>query len=488
MTHIKLLRQRLACVSWLLAAGLVLGWSGKAAAQDVNISLAVNPTAISEDADATDVVVTATLDGGVLDHDVVVLLVINNESTAIRDVDYDVDYRAIITIPAGSVSGTTTITITAINDKRVEGDETIRLAWLTWLYDNNTVGTYDNNMVGTVDITLKDAGLRLSFDEDAAIYDQIYIVGTAVAALVLPEASGGTGELTYSISALPTGLSFDAATRTLSGTPTAAIDGAVEITYTVMDNDDDTAALTFTIIIAAPGTVPVFAADASIDDVGYTVGVPSYDLVLPEASGGTGELTYGVSALPEGLVFDAATRTLSGMPAVVTDGAVTVVYTATDESGTTNTLTFTITVNPCLCDNWELLGLSNWETGAEEPEEPENPSPTFAADAAIDDQVYTAEAAVAALVLPEASGGTGELTYSVSALPKGLSFDAATRTLSGCPSAATDGAVTVVYTATDGDGTTDTLTFTITVNPPLSFDTLLDLFGAGKIVPTASHD
>ena len=481
MLYTKLLLRCLACVPWLLVVGLVLGWGGKAAAQDVNISLAVDPTAISEDVGATDVVVTATLDGKMFDYDVVVLLVIDNESTAIRDVDY----KAILsnlTIPAGSVSGTTTITITAINDKKVEGDETIRLTWLIWLYDNNTVGT--------VDITLKDAGV--SFDEDAAIYDQIYIVGTAVADLVLPEASGGTDELTYSVSGLPTGLSFDAATRTLSGTPTAATDGAVEITYTVTDDDDDTAALTFTIIIAAPGTVLVFAADALIDDGVYTVGTAITDWVLPAASGGTGELTYGVSALPEGLSFDAATRTLSGTPAVVTNGAVTIVYTATDESGTTNTLTFTITVNPCLCDNWfELFDLSSGETGAEEPEEPENPenlSPVFAADAAIDDYRYTAGTAVADLVLPEASGGTGELTYSISALPESLSFDAATRTLSGTPTTATNGAVTVVYTVTDEDGTTDTLTFTITVNPPLSFDTLLDLFGAGKVVPTTSRD
>ena len=121
MTHIKLLRQRLACVPWLLAAGLVLGWSGKAAAQDVNISLAVNPTAISEDAGATDVVVTATLDGKVFGDDVVVFLRIDEDisgNVAIRGVDY----RAImsnLTIPAGSASGTTTITITPFNDKKV---------------------------------------------------------------------------------------------------------------------------------------------------------------------------------------------------------------------------------------------------------------------------------------------------------------------------------------------------------------------------------
>ena len=91
-------------------------------------------------------------------------------------------------------------------------------------------------------------------------------------------------------------------------------------------------------------------------------------------------------------------------------------------------------------------------------------------------------------MLPEASGGTGELTYSVSDLPTGLAFDASTRTLSGTPTAATDGAVTVIYTVIDEDGNAAALTFTITVNSPLSFGPLLDLFGAGKVVPTASHD
>ncbi|MYA21711.1 MAG: hypothetical protein F4Z30_02480, partial [Gemmatimonadetes bacterium] len=52
-----------------------------------------------------------------------------------------------------------------------------------------------------------------------------------------------------------------------------------------------------------------------------------------------------------------------------------------------------------------------------------------------------------------------------SALPAGLAFDAATRTLSGTPTAATDGATEVAYTATDDNSTTATWTFTITVNP-----------------------
>ena len=96
--------------------------------------------------------------------------------------------------------------------------------------------------VGTADITLKDTGAGgvPSFAADAAIEAQTYAVGRAIADWVLPEASGGDGELTYSVSSLPAGLEFDAATRTLGGTPTEATDGAVAVTYTATDDDDDT--------------------------------------------------------------------------------------------------------------------------------------------------------------------------------------------------------------------------------------------------------
>ncbi len=101
----------------------------------------------------------------------------------------------------------------------------------------------------------------------------------------------------------------------------------------------------------------------------------------------------------------------------------------------------------------------------------------------VEDQAYTAGTAISALVLPEATGGEGEVTYRVLGLPTGLSFDAATRTISGTPTAATDGAVEITYTAQDSAGAAATLTFSITVNPALSFG---DLFGAaGKANPAA---
>ena len=329
----------------------------------MNITLTAEPAAISEGAGTTAVAVTGTLDGKVFDKNVVIFLTIDPDPQdtdangnvvdvveATRDVDYKATVRPLV-ILADSVSGKTTAIITPVDDKSVEADETIRL---TVPYPNKQITTRDAQgdeikvTVSSVDITLQDtgAGGAPSFAADAAIADQTYAVGTAIADWVLPEASDGDGELTYSVSALPAGLEFDAATRTLAGTPTAATDGAVEVTYTVTDEDDDTAARTFSITIVAEGMLPVFAEGASINAQVYTVGTAIADWVLPEASDGDGELTYSISTLPAGLEFDAATRTLAGTPTAATDGAVEVTYTVTDDNSAAATLTFAITVNP----------------------------------------------------------------------------------------------------------------------------------------------
>ena len=84
--------------------------------------------------------------------------------------------------------------------------------------------------------------------------DLTYTVGTAIDTLTLAEAGGGDGALIYSLSPVP-GLSFDADTRRLNGTPSTA--GTYAVTYTVTDEDGDTDTLDFTITVnAAPAEPP----------------------------------------------------------------------------------------------------------------------------------------------------------------------------------------------------------------------------------------
>ena len=65
-------------------------------------------------------------------------------------------------------------------------------------------------------------------------------------------------------------------------------------------------------------------------------------LTLPEATGGNGRLTYGLSPDVPGLSFIASMRQLTGTPS--TAGIYDMTYTVTDSDGDTDTLSFTITV------------------------------------------------------------------------------------------------------------------------------------------------
>ena len=106
--------------------------------------------------------------------------------------------------------------------------------------------------------------------------NQSYRVGTAISALTLPEASGGDGTLAYSLTPDVPGLSFDTATRRLTGTPASA--GTYNMTYTVEDGDGDTDTLGFTITVEASG-----GGDADND------GVPDMDDPCPQDSDDTCE-------------------------------------------------------------------------------------------------------------------------------------------------------------------------------------------------------
>ena len=84
--------------------------------------------------------------------------------------------------------------------------------------------------------------------EGEVIPSRHYTVGVRIGRLVLPAASGGDGTLTYTLDPTPEGLSFDVATRTLTGIPTA--ENLYGVTYAVQDADGDRAARRFLISIA----------------------------------------------------------------------------------------------------------------------------------------------------------------------------------------------------------------------------------------------
>ncbi len=237
---------------------VVASGSGGSASTDVtiaddetastSISLSAEPHTVSESAGVTSVMITATLNGKVLDADALVTLSVAEDSEATRDADYSALFNPLLTIPAGEVSGSTELLIDPTADGADEGNETITL-----------LGAIAGLLDGSGTITLEDYDAPaesvtppLAFAAEAG--DLSGTAGTALTAVELPAASGGSGDVAYSVSELPAGLSFDAATRTVSGTPEAA--GVTEVTYTATDSAGATAELTFSITINEPLVFP----------------------------------------------------------------------------------------------------------------------------------------------------------------------------------------------------------------------------------------
>ena len=415
----------------------------------MNIALTADPAAISEGAGATDVVVTGTLDGKVFDDDVVMLLTIDADPQdtdadgnvvdvveATRDVDYSATVRP-LTIPAGSVSGTTTFTITPSDDRSVEADETIRL---TVPYANKQItAQYDDGddvtlTVGSVDITLQDTGEggAPSFAEDAAIADQTYAVGTAIADWVLPEASGGDGDLTYSVSTLPAGLEFDAATRTLAGTPTAATDGALTVTYTVTDSGDDTATLAFTIAVnPAPASEVVAAGLTAVpaairEDAAATAVLLTF--TLEAAAVADESVRFTIVAPSEGTAavrdvdYTVTLEALITIPTGATEGTATLTFTPINDDaeeglkalGVQATL---VSTGAALSTDIEIRDDETPSTFIALSADPstldENAGLTFVVLTATLDGEALAEDATVHLAIDNASTATRDLDYSV---------------------------------------------------------------------------
>jgi Domain of unknown function (DUF4347)/NPCBM/NEW2 domain/Bacterial Ig domain/Cadherin-like/Putative Ig domain/Cadherin domain len=233
--------------------------------------------------------------------------------------------------------------------------------------------------------------------------------------------------LTYAASGIPAWLTFDAATRTFSGTPTNADLGVGTIIVRATDLAGVFVEDSFDIVVSntndAPTIVNPIGDQNATEDAPFTFQFAANSFADIDAGD---SLTYTASGLPPWLSFDAATRTFSGTPAKADIGTVTITVRSTDLSGA------------FVEDSFDIV-VSNT-----------NDAPTIANP--ISDQNATEDAPFtfqfAANTFADNDAGDS-LTYTASGVPAWLTFDATSRSFSGTPGNADVGSLTITVRATD---------------------------------------
>lgn len=261
-------------------------------------------------------------------------------------------------------------------------------------------------------------------------------VGVAYSATLAE--SGGVSGFTWSITvgSLPAGLSLNASTGAITGTPTTA--GTSNFTVRVTDSGSpalsDSKALSITI---RPPPLAVTTSSLPAGDVNL-----AYSTTLA-TSGGTPPATWSITvgALPGGLLLNAATGQISGTP--TTPGTFNFTVQATDSGIPAQNASkgLSITINAQLTVTTTTL-----------------PDGTQGA-------AYNATLA--------SSGGTGAVTWSVivGSLPAGLTLNVNTGAITGTPTGS-PGTSNFTVQATDSLGQTDAKALSIIINPaPLAITT-----------------
>ncbi|WP_041245445.1 putative Ig domain-containing protein [Geotalea uraniireducens] len=246
-------------------------------------------------------------------------------------------------------------------------------------------------------------------------------------------------------------LSFDPATRTISGTPGNSDVGALTVTVSAIDPVGATTGQSFILNVENVNDAPVvtapFTDQLAVEDQTFELMLPPglfADIDAGDSLTLSATLADG-SALPSWLNFDAATGTFTGTPDNSNIGKLQLSVTATDQSGANVTAAFALEVvntndAPMVVD----------AIPAQTALEDSNFSFTLPATAFNDIDAGDALTLSAAL----SDGST---------LPAWLQFDAATGTFAGTPGNDQVGNLNITVTATDRAGTTAGSSFALTV-------------------------
>ncbi|WP_418058370.1 putative Ig domain-containing protein [Pimelobacter simplex] len=213
---------------------------------------------------------------------------------------------------------------------------------------------------------------------------------------------------TWSVSGLPNGLTYASATGVISGTPTTPGTSNVTIGFTQTANG--VAANPVVLPLQVTAAPPPVISTSSLPD-GLQGTVYSKQLAVVGSPAGT----WSVSGLPNGLTYAAATGLISGTPTAAGTSSVTIgfIQTSTGVAATPVVLPLLVAAPPP-----PVISTSSLPDG-------------------LQGTVYSKQLAAV---------GSPAGTWSVSGLPNGLTYAAATGLISGTPTATGTSSVTIGFT------------------------------------------
>ena len=237
------------------------------------VALSLSTSSVDEDAGATSITVTGTLNGTTRTADTPVTVAVGSSGdTATEGTDYATVNDLTLTILAGETSGTASFTLTPTDDDVDEADETLSVSGTTTATDLSVTGT-TATIVDDDERGVEVSATTLSVSEGGTATYTVALKSKPTDTVTVAQTASGDADVTVSPSSLSfiTGNWSTAQTVTVSAAPDAAARGdRAMIAHAASGGDYGSVSIDAVSVTVAPGQVTGVTVSAGSEELAVT--------------------------------------------------------------------------------------------------------------------------------------------------------------------------------------------------------------------------